>query len=72
MIDWRINWIDTINIILDFNKNKNENKNENDETLMPLDKDYDKTMIQNEIKEENDELDRIIQNQNKQNHLKNK
>ena len=39
---------------------------------MPLDKDYDKTMIQNEIKEENDELDRIIQNQNKQNHLKNK
>ena len=70
MIDWRINWIDTINIILDFNKNKNEN--ENDETLMPLDKDYDKTMIQNEIKEENDELDRIIQNQNKQNHLKNK
>ena len=65
MIDWRINWIDTINIILDFNKNKNEN----DETLMPLDKDYDKTMIQNEIKEENDELDRII---DKQNHLKNK
>ena len=69
MIDWGINWIDTINIILDFNKNKNENKNENDETLMPLDKDYDKTMIQNEIKEENDELDRII---DKQNHLKNK
>ena len=65
MIDWRINWIDTINIILDFNKNKNEN----DETLMPLDKDYDKTMIQNEIKEKNDELDRII---DKQNHLKNK
>ena len=71
MIDWRINWIDTINIILDFNTNKNENKNENenDETLMPLDKDDDKTMVQNEIKEKSDELDRII---DKQNHLKNK
>ena len=42
------------------NFNKNENENENDETLMPWDKDDDKTMSQNKIKKLNDNLDEII------------
>ena len=60
--DWRINLIDAIDLILNFNKNKNknENENENDETLMSSDKDDDKTTSQNEIKKLNDNLDEII------------
>ena len=60
--DWRINLIDAIDLILNFNKNKNknENENENDEILMSSDKDDDKTTSQNEIKKLNDNLDEII------------
>ena len=58
--DWRINLIDAIDLILNFNKNKNKNENGNDETLMSSDKDDDKTTIQNEIKTLNDNLDEII------------
>ena len=57
--DQRIDLTDAIDLILDFNKNKNENENKNDETLMPSDKDDDKTMRQNEIKKLNDNLDEI-------------
>ena len=42
--DQRIDLIDAIDLVLDFNKNKNENENENDKTLMPSDKDDDKMM----------------------------
>ena len=44
--DQRIDLIDAIDLILDFNKSKNEN----DKALMPSDKDDDKMMSQNEIK----------------------
>ena len=55
--DWRIDLIDTIDLVLDFN----ENENVNDETLMSSDKDDDdETMSQNEIKKLNDYFDKMI------------
>ena len=44
--DQRIDLIDAIDLILDFNKNKNQN----DKTLMPSGIDNDNTMSQNKIK----------------------
>ena len=44
--DQRIDLIDAIDLILDFNKNKNKN----DKTLMPSGIDNDNTMSQNKIK----------------------
>ena len=64
--DQRIDLIDAIDLILDFNENVNENENENenvnDETLMSSvkDADDDETMSQNEIKKLNDYFDKII------------
>ena len=48
--DQRIDLIDAIDLILDFNKNQNQNQNQNVKTLMPSDKDDDKMMSQNVIK----------------------
>ena len=57
--DWRIDLINAINLILDFNKNENENVNENDKKLMSSNKDdndddddddHNEMMSQNEIK----------------------
>ena len=68
--DRRIDLIDAINFILDFNenenenvnenKNGNENVNENDKTLTSSDKDDDETMRQNEIEKLNDYFDKMI------------
>ena len=44
--DQRIDLIDAIDLILDFNKNKNQN----DKTLMPSGIDNDNTRSQNKIK----------------------
>ena len=57
--DRRIDLIDAIDFILDFNENENENIN--DKTLMSSDKDDDdETMSQNEMKKLNDYFDKMI------------
>ena len=57
--DRRIDLIDAIDFILDFNENENENIN--GKTLMSSDKDDDdETMSQNEIKKLNDYFDKMI------------
>ena len=68
--DGRIDLIDAIDFILDFNENENENvkenedenENVNEETLMSSDKDDDddETTRQNEIKKSKDYFEKII------------
>ena len=53
--DWRIDLINAINLILDFNKNENENVNENDNENENVNENDEKLMSSN--KDDNDDDD---------------